>query len=114
MDDYIFKTGTRTEIVWHCWEERTHYQDYYGDKPPIVGGVYVRLFKEMKRRQKVGLHDSDKFYTNIYATLEKITKRLNVSVEDFLTHRFYSFIAKWRNKRLRQFYKAYTGKNLPK
>lgn len=183
VDDYIFKTGTRAEIVWHCWEmfvnkgempyfldmelefilrklfcdlmpfthwfysfgelcrfiltyylfdnenidgeiadyiktateeNRTHYEDYYGDQLPIVKIVYIRLCREMNRRQKVGLHDSDKFYTNIYATVEKITKRLNVSVEDFLTQRFYPYVAKRRNKRLRQFYKAYIGKNLPK
>ncbi len=183
VDDYIFKTGTRAEIIWHCWEmfvnkgempyfldvelefvlrkllsdlmpfthwfysfgelcrftltyyffdndkidsdiseylktateeEKTHYQDYYGDQPPIVKAVYVRLYKEMNRRQKVGLHDSDKFYTNIYSTLEKITKRLYVSVENFLTQRFYPYVAKWRNKRLRQFYKFYSGKTLPK
>jgi len=182
VDDYIFKTGTHAEIIWHCWDmfvnkgempyyldvelefvlrklffdlmpfthwfysfgelcrfilnyylfdldkidgdiaeylntvnesDRTHYEDYYGDQPTIVKAVYVRLCQEMNRRQKVGLKDSDKFYTNIYASIEKITKRLNVSVEDFLTQRFYPFIAKWRNKRLRQFYKAYTGKNLP-
>lgn len=183
VDDYIFKTGTRAEIVWHCWErfvskgempyfldvelefvlrkllcdlmpfthwfysfgelsrfiltyyffdndkmdgeikeyletalkeERTHYNEYYGDQPPIVGAVYIRLTKEMNRRKQVGLTDSDKFYTNVFATLEKITKRLNVGVEDFLTQRFYPYITKWRNKRLRQFYKYYSGKNLPK
>lgn len=95
-------------------EEREHYEDHYGDQPPIVGAVYIRLTKEMNRRKQVGLTDSDKFYTNVFATLEKITKRLNVGVEDFLTQRFYLYIVKWRNKRLRQFYKYYSGKNLPK
>lgn len=183
VDDYIFKTGTRAEIVWHCWdmfvnkgempyfidvelefvlrkllcdlmpfthwfysfgelcrfiltyyffdndkmdgeiceylknvseEEKTHYADYYGEQPPIVGAVYIRLTKEINRRKQVGLHDSDKFYTDIFATIEKITKRLNVGVEEFLTQRFYPFVAKWRNKRLRQFYKCYSDKNLPK
>jgi len=182
IDDYVLRTGTREDIVWHCWEilvnkgempyfldvelefilrnlfcdlmpfthwfysfgelcrfiltyylfdldkidceiaeylktanesDRTHYEDYYDDQPTIVKAVYVRLCREMKRRQRVGLHDSDKFYTNIYATLEKITKRLNVSMEDFLTQRFYPYVAKWRNKRFRQFYKNYTGKKLP-
>ena len=183
VDDYIFRTGTRKEIVWHCWnrfvndgempyfldvelefvlrklfgdlmrfthwfcsvgelfrymltyyffdedkmddeiaeylktaneQDRNHYEDYYGDQPPIVGAVYIRLCKEMARRKEVGLHDSDKFYTNIFAAVEKITKRLNIGVEKFLAQRFYPYIAKWRNKRIRQFYKAYTGKNLPK
>lgn len=182
IDDYIFKTGTRTEIVWHCWdrflekgempyfldvelefvlrglycdllpllhwyysvgelcrsilqfylfdndkmedevseylenvsgEEKTHFTDYYGDQPLIIGAVYLRLMKEIQRRQEAHLHDSEKFYTNIHAAAEKISKRLNVSVEEFIRKRFYPYIAKWRNKRLRQFYKAYTGKKLP-
>ena len=182
-DDYIFRTGTRDEIVWHCWnrfvddgempyfidieleyvliklrhdllpfthwfysigelfryiltfylfdndkmddeiakylktasaEDKTHYEDYYVDQPPIVGAVYLRLCKEMTRRQESGMHDSDKLYNNIFEAVEKIAKRLKVSVEDFLIKRFYPFIAKWRNRRARQFYKAQTGKNLPK
>ena len=183
VDDYIFKTGTRAEIVWHCWnrfmkhwempyfldvelefvlrkllcdlmpfthwfysfgelcryiltyyffdndnmdgeiaeylksaseEDRKHYVDYYGDQPPIVGAVYIRLCREMNRRQRTLSQDSDKFYTSIFASVEKIAKRLNVNLEEFLTQRFYPYVAKWRNKRLRQFYKVYTGKNLPK
>ena len=183
VDDYIFGTWTREEIVWHCWnkfvndgempyfldvelefvlrklfndlmpfthwfysvgelfrhiltyyyfdndkmddeiaeylrtsseEDKKHYEDYYGDQPPIVGAVYIRLCKEMERRKRVGLHDSDKLYTNIFAAVEKITSRLNIGVEEFLTKRFYPYIAKWRNKRIRQFYKAYSGKSLPK
>ncbi|MDE6058848.1 MAG: hypothetical protein K2G44_02285 [Clostridia bacterium] len=94
-------------------EDRVHFQEYYGDQPPIIGAVYLRLTKEMHRRQETHLHESDKFYTSIYATAEKIAKRLNVSVEEFINQRFYPYIAKWRNKRLRQFYKAYTGKKLP-
>lgn len=108
LDDEIaeyLKTATE--------EERTHYEDYYGNQPPIVGTVYIRLCREMERRKKVEVQDSDKVYTNIFATLEKITERLNVSVEDFLKKRFYPFVAKWRNKRLQQFYKFYSGKKLP-
>lgn len=95
-------------------EDRKHYVDYYGDQPPIVGAVYIRLCREMNRRQRTLSQDSDKFYTSIFASVEKITKRLNVNLEEFLTQRFYPYVAKWRNKRLRQFYKVYTGKNLPK
>ena len=183
IDDYVFKTGSCADIVWHCWnkflnnwempyfldvelefvlrnllydllpfthwfysmgellryiltyylfdndkiddeiteylkaasdEEWTHFEDYYGDKTPIVGAVYIRLCREIDRRKNIGLQNSDKIYTNIFAAVEKITKRLNVNVEDFLTKRFYPYVAKWRNKRLRQFYKQYTGKKLPK
>ncbi len=182
VDDYVFRTGSRADIVWHCWnkfvnsgempyfidvelefvlrwllcdlfpfthwfysvgellryiltyylfdndkmgdeiadylntatdEDRAHYEEYYCNRPPIVGSVYIRLCREMGRRKKVGLHDSNKLYANIFATVGKIAKRLNVSVENFLLQRFYPFVAKWRNKRLRQFYKHYTGKKLP-
>ena len=95
-------------------EERTHFEDYYSDQTPVVGAVYIRLCREMDRRKNIGLQDSDKIYTNIFASVEKITKRLNVNVEDFLTQRFYPYVAKWRNKRLRQFYKHYSGKKLPR
>jgi len=183
VDDYIFKTRTRTEIVWYCWnrfismeempyfldvqlefvirhllgdllpfthwfysvgdlgrhiltyyyfdndtmddevedylqfaseEERKHYEDHYGDIPVIIGAVYIRLCREMSRRQKFGFHDSYKFYENIFDTLEKITKRLKTGVEEFLINRFYPYVATWRNRRLRQCYKYYTGKSLPK
>lgn len=43
-------------------EERRHYEDYYCDEPPIVGAVYIRLFREMERRKEVGLRDSNRFY----------------------------------------------------
>ena len=183
VDDYIFNTGTREEIVWHCWNRfvndgempyfldvelefvlralfndlmpflhwfysmgelfrhiltyyyfdndkmddeiaeylktasekaKQHYEDYYGDQPPIVGAVYIRLCKEMERRKEIGLRESYKLYTSIFAAVEKITSRLNIGVEEFLTQRFYPYIAKWRNKRIRQFYKYYTGKSLKK
>lgn len=183
VDDYIFKTSTRTEIVWYCWnrfvakwempyfldielefvirnllgdlmpfthwfysagdlgrhiltyyffdneimddevanylqtvseEERQHYEDHYGDKPVIIGAVYIRLCREISRRQKFGFHDSYKFYENMFDTLEKITKRLKIGVKEYLITRFYPYVAAWRNRRLRQCYKYYTGKSLQK
>ena len=95
-------------------EERLHFEEYYGERPPIVQAVYVRLMTEMNRRQQSGLHDSDKAYTSIYSTAEKIASRLKISTYDFLTQRFYPFFAKSRNKRIEQFYKAYSGKKLLK
>ena len=94
-------------------DDRKHYEDYYGDQPLIVGAVYIRLCKEMNRRQRVGLQDSDKFYISIFASVEKVTQRLNIGVEEYLTQRFYPYVAKWRSRRLRQFYKYYLGKKLP-
>lgn len=183
VDDYIFKTSTRTEIVWYCWnrfvakwempyfldielefvirnllgdlmpfthwfysagdlgrhiltyyyfdnetmddeiaeysqtateEEIRHFENHYGDKPAIIGAVYIRLCRERDRRQKFGMRDSYKFYENIFDTLEKITKRLKIGVKEYLITRFYPFVAAWRNRRLRQCYKYYTGKSLPK
>ena len=93
-------------------EEREHYREYYGDKPHLVDAVYIRLTKEMQRRQKSHLNDSDKLYNGLCSAVEKVTKRLNITPYEFLTQRFYPFIAKRRNKRLRQFYKAVTGKKL--
>lgn len=61
-------------------DDRKHYEEYYGDQPPIVGAIYIRLCREMNRRQKTLSQDSDKFYTSIFASVEKITKRLNVDV----------------------------------
>ena len=95
-------------------EERLHFKEYYGEKPPIVQAVYVRLMTEMNRRQQSGLHDSDKAYTSIYSTAEKIASRLKIPTYDFLTQRFYPFFAKSRNKRIERFYKAYSGKKLLK
>ncbi|MDE6059495.1 MAG: hypothetical protein K2G44_05595 [Clostridia bacterium] len=94
-------------------EEKNYFTDYYGDQPLIIGAVYLRLMREIQRRREAHLHESDKFYTSIYATAEKIAKRLNVSVEEFIKQRFYPYITKWRNKRLKKFYKAYTSKKLP-
>lgn len=59
------------------------------------------------------MSDSDKPYLSIYNTVEKIAKRLNMTIEEFATARFYLFFAKQRRKRIRQFIKNYPGKNLP-
>ena len=93
---------------------RKHFEDCYRDKVPIIQGVYVRLCLEIERRKNAGLHDSDKAFINIFDTINKIAKKLNTTPEEFFTQRFYPFVATWRNRRIQQFYKEYTGKNLPK
>lgn len=95
-------------------EERQHYIDYYGDEPEIIGAVYIRLTKEMRRRESRGLKDSDKIYNTFITAADKIASRLKMTTEDFLIKRFYPFIAERRNKSIRQFYKRYTGKPYPK
>lgn len=94
-------------------DEQQHFKDHYGDKLPIVQGVYVRLCIEIRRRQLNNMHDSDKAFIGIYSIFEKVAKRLNLSVKDCFTQRFYPYFAKMRNKRLTEFYKHYTGKKLP-
>ena len=94
--------------------ERQYFEAHYGEKLPIIQAVFARLGLEVVRRMETGLHDSTKLYTSIYATVEKIATRLKTTVYEFLTRRFYPFFAERRNKRIRQFYKAYSGKNTPK
>lgn len=87
--------------------ERNHYNEYYKEKPKIIGAVFVRLTNESKLRQAAGFKSKGKFYSGLYYTLEKITNRLHVTPYKFLTERLYPFVANWRNKRLTNFYKYY-------
>ena len=91
----------------------TYFEENFGEKPLIIQAVYVRLCMEIRRRKQAGLSNSDKAYTSVYEVVEKIAKRLKTTVYDFLTQRFYPYFAARRIKRLRQFYKAYTGKKAP-
>ena len=92
--------------------EKEHYEEYYGELPPLIGVVYIRLQKEITRRKSRGLHDSNKMTDSIVSTAEKIASRLNMSAYDFFTQRAYPVFAAWRNKRIRQFYRFYSGKSL--
>lgn len=94
-------------------QEKEHYEEYYGELPPLIGIVYIRLQKEITLRKSRGLHDSDKMTNSIVSTAEKIASRLNMSAVDFFTQRVYPVLAAWRNKRIRQFYRFYSGKSLP-
>ncbi len=91
-----------------------HFEEYYGNQPLIVQSVFARLCLEIKRRQDSGLGVKDKVYADLLGSLYNIAKKLKTDPLNFLTTRFYPFVAKWRNRRLRQFYKAYTSKILPK
>ena len=93
-------------------QEKEHYGEYYGELPPLIGAVYIRLQKELARRKSRGLHDSDKMTDSIVSMAEKIADRLNMSAFDFFTQRVYPVLAAWRNKRIRQFYRFYSGKSL--
>lgn len=94
-------------------QEKEHYEEYYGELPPLIGVVFIRIQKELARRKSRGLHDSDKMTDSIVSTAEKIAIRLNMSAFDFFAQRVYPVLAAWRNKRIRQFYRFYSGKSLP-
>ena len=91
-------------------EERQHFQDNYSEQSPIIQGVYARLCIEVKRREANRLTDSHKAIDGIYTAVEKIAKRLDLSVVECLTQRLYPYLAEKRNKRLKEFYKYYGGK----
>lgn len=93
--------------------EQKHFKDYYGEQPLIIQGVYVRLCMEVKRREANRLQDSHKAVDGVYTAIEKIAKRLDLSVEECLTQRLYPYLAEKRNSRLKEFYKYYCGKKLP-
>ena len=94
-------------------QEKEHYKEYYGELPPLIGAIYIRIQKEITHRKNRGLHDSDKMTDSIVSTAEKIASRLNMSAFDFFAQRAYPVLAAWRNKRIRQFYRFYSGKSLP-
>lgn len=69
---------------------------------------------EVKRREANRLTDSHKAVDGIYTAVEKIAKRLDLSVEECFTKRLYPYLAKKRNRRLREFYMYFSGKKLSK
>ena len=95
-------------------EERQHFDDYYGDKPEIIGALYIRFVKEVCRRRSRGLHESDNIYTTFISMAGKIAKRVHMTTAEFIDKRFMPYVAEKRMKSARQFYKLYTGKSLPK
>ena len=93
--------------------EQQHFKDYYSDQPLIIQGVYVRLCMEVKRREANRLQDSHKAVDGVYTAIEKIAKRMDISVEECLAQRLYPYLADKRNRRLKEFYMHYSGKKLP-
>lgn len=93
-------------------EEQERLKEYYADRPLVIQGVYVRLCMEVKCRESNRLQDSHKSIDGIYTAVAKIGKRLDLSVEECLKQRLYSYLAEKRNRRLKEFYRCYTGKKL--
>ena len=91
-------------------EERTHFEEYYGEQPELVGGIYVRLRREVARRKEARLHHSDKLYDGIASAVRKVAERLHMTAEEYIKQRFYLFLAAWRNKRITAFRKHFAKK----
>lgn len=94
-------------------EEREHFKEYYGERLPIIQGVYVRLCMEVHRRERIRLTDNHKAVDGVYTAVEKIAKRLSLSVEECFKQRLYPCLVGKRNRRLKEFYRFYSGKRLP-
>ena len=90
-------------------EERTHFEEYYREQPELVGGVYVRLMREVDRRREARLRDSNKLYDGIASAVKKMADRFHMTTEEYIEQRFFPFLAAWRNKRIKAFQK-YFGK----
>ena len=90
-------------------EERTHFEEYYGEQPKLIGGVYVRLMREVDQRRAARLRDSNKLYDGIASAVKKMADRFHMTTEEYIEQRFYPFLAAWRNKRIKAFQK-YFGK----
>ena len=88
-------------------EERTHFEEYYGEQPELVGGVYVRLMLEIGRRKEARLHNSNKLYDGIASAVKKVADRFHMTTEAYIKARFYPFLATWRNKRIKAFQKHF-------
>ena len=91
-------------------EERTHFEEYYGEQPELVGGVYVRLMREIDRRRVARLHDSNKLYDGIASAVKKMADHFHMTTEEYIRARFYPFLATWRNRRIRAFQKYFEEK----
>ena len=76
--------------------------------------LYLRFIKEVIYRKSRGLHESDNIVTAFTAAVTKIAKRVHMTTDEFIDRRFFPFLAEKRKKSVRQFYKLYTGKSLPK
>ena len=91
-------------------EERAHFEEYYGEQPELIGGIYVRLRQEVARRKEARLHDSDKLYDGIASAVRKVADRLHMTTEKYIRQRFYPFLAAWRNKRITAFRRHFAKK----
>ena len=81
---------------------------------PLVQIVYIRLITEVECRRERGLHGNNKAADGLYTAVEKLAKRVNISPEEYYEKRIYPIIVNIRTRRIKQFYRFYSGKTLKK
>ena len=103
--EYLSKASDQ-ELAW--------YLQNYADAVPLVQIVYIRLITEVECRRERGLHGNNKAADGLYTAVEKLAKRVNISPEEYYEKRIYPIIVNIRTRRIKQFYRFYSGKTLKK
>ena len=103
--EYLSKASDQ-ELAW--------YLQNYADAVPLVQIVYIRLITEVECRRERGLHGNNKAADGLYTAVEKLAKRVNISPEEYYEKRIYPIIVNIRTRRIKQFYRFYSGKSLKK
>ena len=80
----------------------------------MVQIVYIRLITEVENRRSRGLRGNNKAVDGLYTAVEKLAKRVNISPEEYYTKHIYPIIVNIRTRRIKQFYRFFTGKTLKK
>ena len=103
--EYLSK-ASEPELAW--------FNQNYADAVPLVQIVYIRLITEVENRRERGLHGNNKAADGLYTAVEKLAKRVNISPEEYYEKRIYPIIVNIRTRRIKQFYRFFTGKTLKK
>ena len=87
---------------------KKHFEECYGNQPPLLQCVYINMLSEVWRRVKMfpGVPIGENYY-KADIILAKIVKRLKTTEDEFLCNRFFPFLAKTRLKRYEEFMKKY-------
>lgn len=103
--EYLSKVS-EPELKW--------FNENYADELPLVQIVYIRLITEIECRRNRGLHGNNNAIDGLYTAVEKLAKRVNISPEEYFMERIYPIIVTIRRRRIKQFYRFYSGKKLKK
>ena len=103
--EYLSK-ASEPELKW--------FNENYADELPLVQIVYIRLIDEVENRRNRGLHGNNNAMDGLYTAVEKLSKRVNISPEEYFMERVYPIIVTIRRRRIKQFYRFYSGKKLKK